>query len=154
LKPGPEGDHCLLFRTGSRVGALALTNVQEVMRPLPVESIAGAPAFVMGVSILRGAAAPVIDAARLLDDTIGATPNRFISLKIGSRSVCLAVDAVLDLRMLPTDHFHQVPPLLRDSSAALLSLIGTLDSELLMVLNSARMVPEEVWTSMQGLKSS
>jgi len=55
----------LLFRIGGRLCALRLESVLETMRPLPVEPMAGTPPFVLGISIVRGVAMPVVDPARL-----------------------------------------------------------------------------------------
>jgi purine-binding chemotaxis protein CheW len=59
-------DLFLLCRIGSSIGALALKDVRETMRPLPIEPLAGTPPFVLGLAIVRGFPTPVIDAARLL----------------------------------------------------------------------------------------
>lgn len=154
MNGGAKSEAYLLFRSRSRVGALVLSDVREVMRPLPVETIPGAPALVMGVAVIRGIPSPVIDAARLMADATDSVadrsaPTRFISLKLGARGACLAVDAVLDVRVLPAEQFHQTPPLLGGAGAQHLPFIGAVDRELLIVLNAARMLPESVWTSMQ-----
>jgi purine-binding chemotaxis protein CheW len=154
LTGAEQSEHYLLFRSGTCIGALALSDVREVMRALPIEPIADAPAIVMGLSIVRGAAAPVIHAGRMLGTGSGparaqsSAPARFIALKLGLRSACLAVDAVLDVRALPRDQLHQAPPLLGSSAATLLPSIGVLDADLLVVLNTARVVPEAVWHSL------
>lgn len=153
MQRGATSDQYLLFRSRSCLGALALADVREVMRPLPVERVAGTPCFVKGVAIVRGAPAPVVDAASLLsgeaDEAAASPATRFVALKVGARTVCLAVDAVLDVRTLQRDDLQHSPPLLRQSGGELLPLIGALDQDLLIVLNAARLVPESVWTSIQ-----
>ena len=56
----------LVFRAGSMLCALRLADVIETMRPLGTRPLAGTPAFVRGVSIVRGVPTPVVDVARLL----------------------------------------------------------------------------------------
>jgi hypothetical protein len=46
----------LLCRAGNLLCALPIEHVIEIMRPLPVEQIAGAPHYVRGLSIIRGVA--------------------------------------------------------------------------------------------------
>jgi purine-binding chemotaxis protein CheW len=148
---GPESNRFLLFSCASCVGALALVNVREVMRPLPIETLKQAPEFVLGMTTIRGSPAPVIDAGRLIRPS-AATPSpatRFVSLKLGAHCAALAVDAVLDVRILSPDRLMQIPLLLREAGAAVLTLIGALDNELLLVLNAARLVPDSLWSSMQ-----
>lgn len=144
-----EDDKFLLCRIGSRIGALPLRDVREVMRPLPIEPLTGTPPFVLGLAIVRGSPTPVIDAGRLLGSIGSRAPARFVSLRLGERSAALAVDAVLDVRSLATGTVADIPPLLREAGADLVSAIGALDTELLLVLEAARLVPESIWDALQ-----
>jgi purine-binding chemotaxis protein CheW len=153
VNPGLQSAAYLLFRSGSRVGALALADVREIMRPLPIEHLTGASPPVMGVALVRGMPAPIIDAAQLLGESClprekRAFPSRFISLKLGARSACLIVDAVLDVRTLSTAQLQATPPVLGTSASEAMSRIGALDRELLVVLSTARMVSDAVWASL------
>jgi purine-binding chemotaxis protein CheW len=152
-----ESDRFLLCRIGSRIGALALKDVRETMRPLPIEPLTGMPSFVLGVAIVRGFPAPVVDAGRLLNPfaspstpIIASSSARFVSLKLGERTAALAVDAVLDVRPLAAGILANVPPLLREAGAEQMAAIGALDTQLLLVLEAARLVPESVWSAMKA----
>lgn len=124
----------------------------ETLRPLPVEPLAGAPDFVLGVAILRGMPVPVVDAARLLGaaSTTGTGPARFVSLRVGERSIALAVDAVEDVRVLGPAELAELPPLLREARAEVLEALGRLDADLLLVLRSAALVPANVWAQLDA----
>jgi purine-binding chemotaxis protein CheW len=152
-----ENDRFLLCRIGSRIGALALEDVRETMRPLPIEPLTGAPPFVLGFAIIRGFPTPVVDAGRLLDPSASSsTPNassspaRFVTLKLGERTAALAVDAVLAVRSLRAETLSNIPPLLRGRGAELVSAIGALDAQLLLVLEAARLVPNSVWSAIEA----
>jgi purine-binding chemotaxis protein CheW len=136
----------LLCRIGSRIGALAVRHVRETMRPLPIEPLAAMPPFLLGLAIVRGSPAPVIDAGRLLGLIGAPAAARFVSLRLGDRTAALAVDEVLDVCPLPRE-VAAVPPLLREAAADLVSTIGALDTELLLVLEAARLVPESIWSA-------
>jgi purine-binding chemotaxis protein CheW len=118
------------------------------MRPLPVRPIAGVPAFVQGLAVVRGTAIPVVDAAILFGAPEGPSrPTRFITIKTGNRRIALAVDAVVDLREIPSGVLSSLPPLLRDTHLDAIAAVGTLDAELLLMLRSSRLVSEEVWAA-------
>lgn len=119
------------------------------MRPLPVTSLAGAPAFVSGMSVVRGHAIPVVDAGALLGSGDAAEPARFVTLKVDGRQVALAVEQVVGIRGLAADSLHGLPQLLHGAGAGLVESIGMLDAELLLVLRAARIVPASVWASLQ-----
>jgi purine-binding chemotaxis protein CheW len=155
-----ESDLFLLCRIGSRIGAVAVKDVRETMRPLPIEPLTGTPPFVLGVAIVRGSAVPVIDAGRLLDPS--ALPSatitspstaRFVSLELGDRTAVLAVDAVLDVRSLAAGILAQIPPLL-GAGKELVSIVGALDTQLLLVLEAARLVPDSVWSEIKAPRAS
>jgi purine-binding chemotaxis protein CheW len=133
----------LICRVSTRVCALPLDAVVETMRPLVVEPVAGAPGFVSGLSIVRGEPIPVVDAARLLGTEV-ASPSRLVTLRAGTRRFALAVDAVLGVRALDPGSLAVLPPLL-DELGDVVTAIGTLDAQLLLVLRASRLVPESVF---------
>jgi purine-binding chemotaxis protein CheW len=144
-----DGDLSLICRVLDRICALPLPHVIETMRPLPVQPIAGAPASVKGVAIIRGAPVPVVDLAWVLAGTESQS-TRFVTIDADGRRVALAVDSVIGPRMIPRGALHDLPPLLRDANADAIAAIGSLDSDLLVVLGSGRLVPEAVWSALEA----
>jgi purine-binding chemotaxis protein CheW len=147
METADQADRFLLCRIGSSIGALAIEIVRETMRPLPIVPVAGAPSFVLGLAIVRGAPVPVIDGSGLLG-TPRSSPTRFVTLKVGERTAALAVDAVVDIRSLPRATLAEIPPLLQAGDRNAASLIGALDAKLLAVLETARLVPDSFWRSL------
>lgn len=118
------------------------------MRTLPVEPVAAAPDFVLGVSIIRGAPVPVVDAGRLLGGG-DSRPARLVTVRLGGRQLALAVDDVLGARALGGAR-RDVPPLLADAGRDVVSAIGCLDAELLLFLEAVRILPDAVWDALQA----
>ena len=133
----------LLFRAGEHTCALNILNVLEIMRPLPVEELPHMPGCVLGLSIVRGAPTPVVSVASLFGSS-PAPPGRFVIVRAGERRVALAVDEVLGAFELDPAALHGLPPLVH-SAADRLEAVGALDAQLLFVLNSSTIVPDEVW---------
>ena len=139
----------LVVMVGARACAFPLQHVAETMRPLPIEPIAGTPGFVRGVSVIRGVPTPVVDLKALLENSDNSPSyGRFVTLKYDARRVVIGVDSVVGLRNLDSAQLGELPPLLRDVTADLIESFGTLDAQLLLVLHAARIVPDEVWTSL------
>jgi len=145
----PNGDLALVCRVLTRLCALPLEHVSETMRPLAVEPLSGVPAPVVGVAIIRGAPLPVVDVACVLAGK-ESHPTRFVTVNVGARRVALAVDAVIGVRSIPTEALNDLPPLLKDANTDVIAAIGTLDAQLLVVLRSARLVPETVWSALEA----
>lgn len=139
--------HCLLCQIGAATIALPLEHVIEVTRPLALQRVSAAPAWLLGAAVMRGEVTPVIDAARLIaPDSSGspATPAassgaRWVALRVEGRRVALRVDSVLATRLLSEELRAGVPPLL--ASSGLLSALASLDQKLLVVLETARILP-------------
>lgn len=131
----------LLCRAGACLFAVGLEHVIEIMRVLPIELVAGAPRYVRGLCIIRGAPAPVIDPGILVSDQ-AIEPTRLIAIRTGARVAALAADSVLGVRISEAETLNQLPPLLRDAATETVAAIGTLDAELLFFLHAARIVPE------------
>jgi chemotaxis signal transduction protein len=112
------------------------------MRPLPIESLPGAPPFVLGLSTIRGTPIPVVDTSALLCSGEPPKATRFVSMKAGHRQVVLAVGEVLGVQDISTASLRDLPPLLGEAGAGVVSAVGALDSALLLVLQAARIASE------------
>lgn len=139
----------LLCRARTRLCAIPLEHLAETMRPLPLTTLAAGPPFVLGVSLIRGKAVPVVDLGALLGASEPSGARRFVTLKTGERRVALAVEGVVSLRELPAGSMGDLPPLLGEDAGGAAAAIGALDGELLVVLRTARLVPEAVWQALE-----
>jgi purine-binding chemotaxis protein CheW len=143
----------LICRSGGRMIALELPDVRETMRPLPIESLLGVPAFVLGLAIIRGSATPVIDAEQLFGRDASGQPaadrlaRRFVTLATGTRTAALQVDGVSGVRSLSAAQLDATPSLLEQSTTSGLMAWSVLDTRLLMVLQTSRLIPPAVWES-------
>lgn len=133
----------LLCRAGTNLCAIPLAHVIEVMRPLPIETVAGAPRYVLGVCIIRGAAVPVIDTG-LLIGAQATRSERLVTIRTGERTTALAAESVRGIAEIRPETLSELPPLLREAAHDTIAAIGTLDAELLFLLRTARIVPAEL----------
>jgi purine-binding chemotaxis protein CheW len=142
---------CVLVRAGSWLCALPIGAVAETMRPQPVQVIAGLPEFLRGVAVIRGVPTPVVDLASLLgQEGTPSDASRFVTLKVAERRIALAVGSVVGVRLVDSSTLSDVPPLLRVTSEHVVSAIATLDGELLVFLQSARLLSEETWAAIEA----
>jgi purine-binding chemotaxis protein CheW len=139
----------LICRCDSRLCALPLAHVIETMRPLPVETFPGMPVYLLGLSIIRGATVPVVSLSALVNAASAPQPARYVTLKAGERTVCLAVQDVVGVRQLGSTATLDIPPLLRNINADIVTAIGTLDAELVLVLQASHLLSEAAWQAME-----
>ena len=138
-----EAVTALVFRAGTLLCALPLDEVIETMRPLETRPLAGTPAFVRGISVLRGVPTPVIDIARLLTGVAGDV-ERYVAVGTERGPVALATGTVLGIRATSAGPAEAHPALL-GGSHRLVAGVGTFGAEPLLLLQSMRAVPDEVW---------
>lgn len=132
----------LVCRARRRLCALDVAEIVETMRPLPLEPWAGMPSFVLGASLIRGVPTPVVDAGALFGDDAPPAFTRFVTLRVGSRRVALAVEEIIGMRAVDAAPLIETPPLLREASGQVVATLGALDAALLSVLSAARLLPE------------
>ncbi len=138
----------LLVRTSELTCALPAQAVVEVSRAGSIAPLAGAPPFVAGLAVLRGAPLPVVDLGQLLGAAEGPAEGgrrrRLVTLRLGERRAALRVDAALGVRGLAPEVLEAAPPLAVAAGSAV-AAVGARDGALLLLLEAARLVPEEVW---------
>jgi purine-binding chemotaxis protein CheW len=134
----------LVFRAGSLLCALSLDEVIETMRPLETRPLAGTPSFVRGISVLRGVPTPVLDVSRLLGGGPGEI-DRFVAVRTERGAVALATGAILGIRAVTAESTGGHPALLNGGSSRLVAGVATIGADPLLLLQSMRTVPDEVW---------
>jgi len=117
----------------------------EILRPLAIRPIQAPQPFVCGLSVIRGAPVPVVDLATVIGKDRTGSISRWVTLRLAERRLALAVNDVLGIRELEESTLQALPPLLRDANRGVVESVGTLDSELLVVLEAGRILPEEIW---------
>jgi purine-binding chemotaxis protein CheW len=143
------GVAALVFRAGSFYCALPLGEVIETMRPLATRPLAGTPPYVLGLTILRGAPAPVIDMTRLLTGA-ETTVDRYVAVRAGRGPIVCATGPVLGVRDVHVEPPEGPAALLAGVSRALIAAVGTVGTEPLLLLHSIAAVPDEVWEAAGG----
>lgn len=156
------GGQSLVFRVHNHLAAIGLVHVTEVLRPLPVEPLAGMPPYVQGICVLRGRPVPVVDVARLLgrdDGERGGSreraaahkSERFVGVRTGTQTAALVVDTVVGIRDVPLDLLHDLSSVTNSATCA---AVGTVDAEPLLLLAAARLIPESVWETLEEAAST
>ena len=136
-------EEALVVRAGVWTCALPLSEVVETMRELPCLPCSGAPTWVRGASIVRGAPVAVVDLAAFLGSTASARSGRFVSVRTGPASVVLRVDEVLGIRPLPSSDDTKRSRLLDGVAATRREELATLDGQLLALLELGTMLPAD-----------
>jgi purine-binding chemotaxis protein CheW len=139
----------LVVAAGSRRCALPLDGVDEVLRPLATQALPGSFAALRGLSVIRGAALPVIDLAALLDGDLGR-PERFVVVDCGQRRAALAVESVPGLRLVRREAAPGLSSLFEEARGGLVAGVSVTDQDLLWILNLPRLIPDGLWNEFRS----
>jgi purine-binding chemotaxis protein CheW len=145
----PTGDTMavLVCRVHALHCAIPAAWVTEVMRGLATNPFSGMPACMLGLAIIRGVPAPVVDAGTLLSGA-NSTGAYFVTIDVGGRTIALAVDQLIGLRRIAEDAFEPLPSLLKNGADDAVAAIRARDGELLLLLDAARLVPPHLLSAL------
>ncbi len=92
-----NGFRLVVFRVSDLVCAADVRSVREILPPHRATRLPGAPPVVAGLINVRGELVPLVHGARLLGRDESANDGPTLLLTVGSSSVAVTVDEVLDL---------------------------------------------------------
>jgi purine-binding chemotaxis protein CheW len=130
------------FHIADMFMGIELSRVQELMRYQEMASVPLAPAAVEGLINLRGQIVTALDMRRIFSLPVkddGALPMNIVIRSEGG-SVSLLVDEICDVLDVPTDTWTDLPENLPVEQRALLKGVYQLESCLLMVLDTERVI--------------
>jgi len=129
----------LSFKLGAEEYGIDILKVQEIRGYEPPTRIANSPAFMKGVTNLRGVIVPIVD-MRLrfaLEDVKYDAFTVVIILNVLSRTVGIVVDSVSDVLELHGDQIKPAPEFNGQVDASYITGLGTVksgDTERMLIL--------------------
>ena len=98
------------FRAGDEEYVVDLRRVREILQPLPITALPRGPAFLDGVTDVRGEVIPVLDVRRRLGLPPRAGRGKVLVVNVAGRVLALVVDAVVEVMRLPRSAIGPPPP--------------------------------------------
>lgn len=129
----------LEVRAGGVRCALPLDLVRETMRPLPLTPLGDQPAWVLGLSRIRGVPTPVVHLGGLIGGRVAA-PTRLVTVRGRLGAVALGVDGVRGVWVLGATGGEKRPVLHR-RDPTLRRAVETVDEGLLDLLDGTWVLP-------------
>jgi purine-binding chemotaxis protein CheW len=131
----------LTFRLGGEEYAIDILQVQEIRAHEAVTRIANAPAYIKGVTNLRGAIVPIVDLrVRFGFPESGATLPVVIILNIAQQVIGVVVDAVSDVLGLTREQIRPAPEVGGAIAAGFIRGIAPIDERMLIVVDITRLL--------------
>ncbi|MBI2601726.1 MAG: chemotaxis protein CheW [Deltaproteobacteria bacterium] len=135
----------LCVQSENNICAIPVRDISEIMRPMPREVLPDSPHFVIGMSVIRGRPVPVVDFSSLIGLKRSSQFGKYVVLNLESRKVALAVENVLGIKNLSLEFMEKLPPLLQNVHPDIISAIGTLDEDFLILIQTPKLVSIDAW---------
>lgn len=140
-----DGEKFLVFTLGTEEYGIDILRVQEIRDYEAVTRIAHAPAFIKGVTNLRGIIVPIVD-LRIkfgLENTQHGQHTVVIILNIRDRVVGILVDGVSDVLTLSAAQIKPAPEFGATWSAEYLTGLGAIENRMLILIDIERLMCSE-----------
>ncbi|MEK8279176.1 chemotaxis protein CheW [Escherichia coli] len=145
LASEPSGQEFLVFTLGDEEYGIDILKVQEIRGYHQVTRIANTPAFIKGVTNLRGVIVPIVD-LRIKFSQVDVDYNDntvVIVLNLGQRVVGIVVDGVSDVLSLTAEQIRPAPEFAVTLSTEYLTGLGALGDRMLILVNIEKLLNSE-----------
>jgi len=139
------GQEFLIFTLGDEEYGIDILKVQEIRGYDQVTRIANTPAFIKGVTNLRGVIVPIIDLrVKFAQNNVSYNENTVvIVLNFENRVVGIVVDGVSDVLSLTHDQIRPAPEFAVTLSTEYLTGLGSLGDRMLILVDIEKLLSSE-----------
>ncbi|ALX95651.1 chemotaxis protein CheW [Serratia sp. JSRIV001] len=150
------GQEFLIFTLGNEEYGIDILKVQEIRGYDQVTRIANTPAFIKGVTNLRGVIVPIIDLrVKFAQQDVSYDENTVvIVLNFGQRVVGIVVDGVSDVLSLTTDQIRPAPEFAVTLATEYLTGLGSLGERMLILVDIEKLLSSEEMSLVDSVAKS
>lgn len=150
------GQEFLIFTLGNEEYGIDILKVQEIRGYDQVTRIANTPAFIKGVTNLRGVIVPIIDLrVKFAQQDVTYDENTVvIVLNFGLRVVGIVVDGVSDVLSLTTEQIRPAPEFAVTLATEYLTGLGSLGDRMLILVDIEKLLSSEEMSLVDSVAKS
>jgi purine-binding chemotaxis protein CheW len=130
------------FRLANQNYIFRIESIQEIVMPSRVAKIPEVPAYVDGVSNLRGMIIPIINLRSLF--SLNRKPydedTRTIVVNVGTRTIGCTVDSVLRVMRVPADNIQPAPDSVNGTGRRFIAGFTRIEEELFVLLDADQLL--------------
>lgn len=143
----------VVFELAKEHYGVDIASVESIIKMQAITVVPHAPAFVEGVTNLRGSVLPVIDLRKrfgLVQEETGKD-SRIVVISIGGVKVGMIVDAVSEVLRVPEEAVEPPPPMVTSVDTAFITGIAKMDQRLVTLLDLGRVLSLQEQDGLQAL---
>jgi len=141
-----------VFSLGEEKYAVDISVIREIIRPVKITHIPGAPPFIEGVINIRGDVIPVIEMRKRFEvPGQREAPPRMIIVRIEDQWVGITVDTVTEVVRVPASEIKPPPKVMGGEGARYLAGVCSQGDELVVLLNLNEILTGEEKVSLRTI---
>lgn len=150
------GQEFLIFTLGNEEYGIDILKVQEIRGYDQVTRIANTPAFIKGVTNLRGVIVPIIDLrVKFSQQSVSYDENTVvIVLNFDQRVVGIVVDGVSDVLSLTAEQIRPAPEFAVTLATEYLTGLGSLGERMLILVDIEKLLSSEEMSLVDSVAKS
>jgi len=138
--------HLVVFTLANEQYGVGISVISEIIKLQPITYVPRAPAFVEGVTNLRGKVLPVLDLRKRFGLTVAAASreSRIVVAEVNNILVGMVVDAVNEVLRVPQEAVEPPSPVVTTVDSAFISGIAKVGNRLIILLDLEKVLrPDE-----------
>ncbi len=145
----------VVFDLASEYYGVDIGDVREIIRMQNVTRVPGTPAYMEGVTNLRGKVVPVVDLRKRLNLKVKAQTkeSRIVVMDIGGKDVGVIVDGVTEVLRIPLASVEPPSQMVANSDSAYIRGIAKLEDKLVILLDLDRVLASAEYDSFESVKT-
>jgi purine-binding chemotaxis protein CheW len=140
-----DEEQVVVLELAGEAYGVEIGRVQEIIRMQPITRVPNGPAFIEGVTNLRGRVIPVLDLRQRfgLHASEATRRSRIVVAELGKHTVGLVVDGVSEVLRVPAEAVEPPSALVTTSDSAYLRGVAKLGERLVLLLDLSRILSED-----------
>ncbi len=143
----------VVFELANEFYGINIAMVESIIKMQAITQLPQTPAYVLGVTNLRGSVLPVIDlrARFILDAAEDTRQTRIMIVTMGNIKAGIVVDAVSEVLRISDESIEPLPPMINSVDSAFLKGIVRLENRLIILLELGRVLNLDEQRSLEAL---
>jgi purine-binding chemotaxis protein CheW len=146
----------VIFELAGESYGVDIAAVEGIIKMQPITAMPHAPAFVEGVTNLRGSVLPVIDLRKRFNLPGSSNPKecRIVIADMRGTKIGMVVDSVSEVQRIPEESIEPPPPMVATVDAAFIKGIAKLADRLIILLDISKVLSSEEKNDLQRLPTT
>jgi purine-binding chemotaxis protein CheW len=135
----------VVFELGNEFYGVDIAAVEGIIKMQAITKMPQAPAFVEGITNLRGSVVPVIDLRTRfgLPRQEASKETRIITIVMDGTKIGMVVDGVSEVLSVPDDSIEPPPPMVTTVNSAFIKGIAKMTDRLVIILDLGKVLTTE-----------